>query len=368
MLTVFNISPTLSVLDTLLRRRSNTDILYMRDMLPRIADHVPLAFCFNESVLEAIKVDSSRLLKRFRRARRARPDNGSSDTYPRYRMPTRVKADVVYAYGCGVMGATVPIVYHDVFAPFWLDADANGKVIRYKDGAIEQAAVITTWTEHSAAVFRERFPQHAGKIRVVPPQLPRLNQCFLPPQEKQATRAGAGEAVKFVFVGTEAKRKGLESVVAAWERLAPEVRQQARLTVCSAFADGEVRIPPDVEHRGYERDVPAVLKGSDVFVMPSRQESYGFVYAEAAAASCAIVATDDATRRSMLPAGGTSFVSPAAADQIAAAMRKCVEDRAYLRTAQEVQYAHALKTWSPRYVADLHYEAFQAAHAAGSRA
>lgn len=354
------------MLDTLLRRRSNTDIVYMRDMLPRVSEHVPVSFSFNQSVLEALKVDSARLTKRLRRARGTRTDLKSADDYPRYRIPTRVAADVVYAYGCGVAGrVSAPIVYHDVFAPFWLEADANGKVIRYKHGAIEQAAVITTWTEHSATVCRERFPQHAGKIRVVPPYLPRLSECFLPPQEKWPTRAAA-DAVNFVFVGTEAKRKGLESVVAAWERLPPGIRQRARLTVCSALADGEVRIPPDVELRGYEPNVPALLRRSDVLLMPSRQESYGFVYAEAAAAGCAIVATDDATRRSMLPAGGTSFVAPTDASQIADAIRRHVEDRTYLRTAQELQYAHALQTWSSRHVAERHYEAFEAARTAGA--
>jgi glycosyltransferase involved in cell wall biosynthesis len=192
-----------------------------------------------------------------------------------------------------------------------------------------------------------------------------LSECFLPPQEKWPTRAAA-DAVNFVFVGTEAKRKGLESVVAAWERLPPGIRQRARLTVCSALADGEVRIPPDVELRGYEPNVPALLRRSDVLLMPSRQESYGFVYAEAAAAGCAIVATDDATRRSMLPAGGTSFVAPTDASQIADAIRRHVEDRTYLRTAQELQYAHALQTWSSRHVAERHYEAFEAARTAGA--
>jgi glycosyltransferase involved in cell wall biosynthesis len=253
------------------------------------------------------------------------------------------------------------MVYHDVFAPFWFEEDRASEPMHYKQGAIEQAAVVTTWTEHSAAVFRQQFPQHAHKMRVVPPYLSRLVHCFLPPSQKLELRKETSE-VRFVFVGTDARRKGLEPVLAAWLRLTPALRRHAHLTVCSSLADGEVKIPADVEHRGYEPDVPAVLKRSDVFVMPSRRESFGLVFPEAAAAGCAIIATDDATRRSMLPATGTAFVRPTESEQIAEAMRRCIEDRMYLHTAQQAQYEHALKTWEPRRVADLHYGAFQAAN------
>jgi glycosyltransferase involved in cell wall biosynthesis len=355
MLAVFNLSPTRSVLDALLRWPSHTDITYMRRMLPRIGEHVPLAFGFNDSVLEAIKFDSARLMRRYWRSARST----SAASYPRYQMPAGVRADVVYAFGCGVAGRpAVPVVYQDVFAPFWLETDEPGKAIDYKHGVIDLAAVITTWTEHSAAVFRQRFPQHAQKMRVVPPFLPGLVRCLMTPAQKASQ---SRPEVRFVFVGTQARRKGLDTVLAAWERLAPAVKQWAHLTVCSRLADGNVRIPPDVEHRGYESNLPEVLKRSDVLVMPSRREAYGFVYAEAAASSCAIIATDDPTRRSMLPASGTLFVTPGETDQIAEAIRSCIEDRRYLQAAQQAQHEHALKTWEPRRVAELHYQAFRAA-------
>jgi glycosyltransferase involved in cell wall biosynthesis len=101
------------------------------------------------------------------------------------------------------------------------------------------------------------------------------------PAKGQATflRAAAGlskflrekQKLKFVIVGEET----LGSVKTHLQELREMVVQ--------------FRLEEDVVFAGYQEDIPAVMRGLDIFVMPSRQEAFGLVAIEAMAMQCPIV-------------------------------------------------------------------------------
>jgi L-malate glycosyltransferase len=80
-----------------------------------------------------------------------------------------------------------------------------------------------------------------------------------------------GEKIKFVIVGEET----LGSKNAYLEELKAMVKQ--------------FRVEENVVFAGYQENIPEVMRGFDVVVMPSRQEAFGLVAIEAMAMECPIV-------------------------------------------------------------------------------
>lgn len=106
------------------------------------------------------------------------------------------------------------------------------------------------------------------------------------------TRSSEGPA-RFIFVGQGVQRKGLHHLLHAWRGVDPA---EARLVlVCYAIDKGIAALAdqPGVELRGRQdrSELDALLRSSDIFIMPSLVEGFGLVYLEALAAGCHVVGT-----------------------------------------------------------------------------
>lgn len=119
---------------------------------------------------------------------------------------------------------------------------------------------------------------------------------------------------RFLFVGTGIQRKGLHHLLLAWKQAA---LRKSQLTIVSRWIDPEIRSAIDpgegvawldsVSHQQLDR----LYRQSDVFVMPSLVEGFGYVYLEAMARGCFCIGTantglpDVATPESaaVIPAG-----------------------------------------------------------------
>jgi glycosyltransferase involved in cell wall biosynthesis len=358
---VFVLNPMFSLLNRLTGNKVNTDNAYLSRMLPQLSQFHPIAFSYNYRVDYGCIEDCRRLLRRISVVRRLAP-RSILKSKRRFDCNLPSYIDVIYGYGCGVTNKTsIPLIYHNTFCKFWLDHSVR---VDWAETQlqVDSAQIVTTWTDFSAEAFSERFPTQVHKLRTIPPFLPHLRKCIIDPANKQYLRKD--ESIRFVFVGNDAKRKGLPRIVAAWAMLNAVEKKRASLTVCSSFSDGPVRLPDEVEHRGFEPDVPQLLKECDVLISAPSEESYGFVFTEAACASCVVVAPDDGTRRSMLAKEGTVFVDPLSVNDILAAIRKLIDERHSLPSMQKKQFEFAMATYDPALVANQYLHLFNEAQAA----
>jgi glycosyltransferase involved in cell wall biosynthesis len=102
-----------------------------------------------------------------------------------------------------------------------------------------------------------------------------------------------------VFVGVCAVRKGLHFALEAWLR-SPASRE-GKLRIAGAFVpDYQAKLAPllahpSVEVLGHSDDGPALMRSSDILILPSIEEGYGLVCAEAMASGCVPLASDACT-------------------------------------------------------------------------
>ena len=263
---------------------------------------------------------------------------------PAVRVPRAVQ--VIFAYGMFPqdLKTHVPILWEHTFAPQRGSDEAAWHALLRQDHmlAATGATRVVTATEVSAQWFRRVFPEHAAKVRVVPYYLPHLIAA-----DRPAAESGT---IKLLFVGKQARRKGLPVLAAAWELLSVAARQQLEVTVVSAMLDGNIPLPAAWVHHNTVPDVSAVMREADVFVFPTQHEAYGLVLVEALAAGCAVVTTGAVIQRSIVGGAAGSFIDPSSASELAAALNQLVSDRALLRSKMSAARARFAEHYAPAVV------------------
>jgi glycosyltransferase involved in cell wall biosynthesis len=132
--------------------------------------------------------------------------------------------------------------------------------------------------------------------------------------------------------------KNHAQLLAAW----PEVVRQAPQAHLLLVGDGQLRVDierkaleravPNVQFLGFRRDIPALLAGSDVFVLPSRREGLPRSVLEALAAGVPVVATDVRGNRDLVEDGKRGFLVPVGdAPGLARALLTLARDEALRR-------------------------------------
>lgn len=149
------------------------------------------------------------------------------------------------------------------------------------------------WARGSKADARwrrgERTSTPAPRIVPIPNGVPVAEQAW-------QRRPGWREAPRAVFLGRLAPEKGLEVLVRAWSRV---VREQpaARLELVGEGPE-RGRLEAEVERLGLAGsvalpgmagDIAAVLRGADLFVLPSREEGMSIALLEAMALGMPLV-------------------------------------------------------------------------------
>lgn len=144
-----------------------------------------------------------------------------------------------------------------------------------------------------------------------------------------------------VFVGLTNVRKGLPTLLAAWEEaaiegellIAGDVEPCLRELVAQHVGRGTVR------HLGHVKDVAALYRTSDVFVFPTHEEGGPQVTYEAAACQVPIITTPMGAAR-LVRDGETGLIVEAGDVQaLAGAMRTIAADRALGRRLAEAARA-----------------------------
>jgi glycosyltransferase involved in cell wall biosynthesis len=118
---------------------------------------------------------------------------------------------------------------------------------------------------------------------------------FYPDPDRQPPTGG----LTMIFVGVAAVRKGLHYALEAW--LASPASKDGTFLVAGeilpAYQDklAPMLAHPSVRLLGHRDDVPALMRSSDVFIMPSIEEGFGLVCTEAMASGCVPLVSDACT-------------------------------------------------------------------------
>jgi glycosyltransferase involved in cell wall biosynthesis len=152
-----------------------------------------------------------------------------------------------------------------------------------RDGEIfRRAAAIVSTSQWAARELGRMYPACEAPIHVLPAPAPL--DAFGPAWASER-RARGNDRVQFLFLGGDFPRKGGYDLLDAWGE--GEFAKKADLTIVT---DWPLRrpVPPGVllaQHiRHGTPEWRNVWSSADVFVMPTRNEAFGLVYQEAAAA------------------------------------------------------------------------------------
>jgi glycosyltransferase involved in cell wall biosynthesis len=194
-----------------------------------------------------------------------------------------------------------------------------------------RSARVQVSTQAEADRLGEWMPELADRFVPVPFFLPYLDGTSAVALEKHRNP----ETVHFVFIGREARRKGLPEVLDALATLNFGARRDWMLTIVSDFRDGRVALPAwtNLHHRDNlsRPEVVALLDAAHILLVPSRFESYGFIYLEAMSRATVPVVPDWEVQREIVDNGKCGMVVKPDAAHIAAAVASLAADGA-LRT------------------------------------
>ncbi len=149
--------------------------------------------------------------------------------------------------------------------------------------------------------------------------------AFTPPD---GTRDISSTPFTFLFAGHAGRRKGVDVLLAASERLAREGFAH-RLQFAGGADDGlfdDTSAP--VERLGYlsTPDLAEAFRRADVLVLPSRHDSFGRVVVEALATGLPVLVSEHVGAKEVIDEGETGWVVPADdVEALSEQMRWCIE-------------------------------------------
>jgi glycosyltransferase involved in cell wall biosynthesis len=237
---------------------------------------------------------------------------------------------------CGRSVVTV----HDIafkFIPEYLRADWVSDIDRYMTPSVRRADAIITISQFSKQGIAETFGIPEERIRVI---YHGVSEEFTPePGPTDATilqKMGVNRPY-ILFVGTLQPSKNVGRLLEAFAILKEDQKIGQRLVVVGErgwMYDGilkryeELRLRDEVLFAGYvpNRDLPALYRGADLFVLPSVFESFGIPVLEAMACGTPVVAS----RACALPeitGGAGLLVNPESVEEMAHAIHRVLSDR-----------------------------------------
>lgn len=226
----------------------------------------------------------------------------------------RERPDIIISQGgnppCGAGYKTVWETYFlppqrgDAFRRGTFKRGGTDHWIRQMEKFGAKVACIGVRGSASVNLLKSMYPEYAHKVM----DLPFITEEFdVAAEDEVAARQAAEGPVEILFIGREAKRKGLDIALEALKRLRAEGVTNFHFTIVSTLRNGAIDIPkedwvshiPELPHM----EVMKLFKRSHVFIMPSRFESYGLVYQEAMASGCVVVVRDEDPQREFVDNG-----------------------------------------------------------------
>ncbi len=229
-----------------------------------------------------------------------------------------------------------------LWVPEWMIARAARVIVRHP------------W---SLAAFEQQYPNHAHKARVLPFFLPSLVEIS---QERFEEKWQSTTPLHILFVGRQARRKGLESLVQAYQlfrRRHAEV--SVELTLVTSFEDGPVAVPAEarVLTELSQSQLQHLFERSHLFALPTREEAYGRVFVEAINYGCVILAPNWSPARELWSRFGET-VDVLDAESIARGLEAVLLHLPQARQKAAANLSYYERHFHPRVVAKKYEEVF----------
>lgn len=156
----------------------------------------------------------------------------------------------------------------------------------------------------------------------------------LPEVQAEAAKIRKPDTFTFVFVGRLVRDKGINELIAAFERLKKEYpnirlllvgRQEPELDPLKPETIAKINNNKYIEAVGQQSDVRPWLAASDVFVFPSYREGFPNVVIEAGAMGLPSIVTDiNGSREIIIEGKNGSIIQPRDAEAIYYAMKRMI--------------------------------------------
>jgi glycosyltransferase involved in cell wall biosynthesis len=140
-------------------------------------------------------------------------------------------------------------------------------------------------------------PKKATVIHNSLPLKPPSSSLALARATKRESLGFAADEIIFLFCGRLEEQKGVDTLIAGFAKVPAELR--SRLVICGLGEDERklkqlavsLNIDSRIHWAGWQSDVEPFYAMADVYVMPSRWESFGLVFLEAMNFSLPVVST-----------------------------------------------------------------------------
>jgi glycosyltransferase involved in cell wall biosynthesis len=239
--------------------------------------------------------------------------------------------------------------------------------IDIKGPLFARAAIVNVSTQAEVERLGRMFPGIADHFCFTPFFMPEASAADPSVLSKHCKPS----EVRVLFVGKQARTKGLDILTEAFQGMTASVRSRARLIIVSQLTDGVVSIPVDsrVEfHAGLRHEeVMREMRSAHILAIPSRFESYGFAYLEAMSQGTVPIVPNWEVQRELVNNGEAGvLVEPGDSRDLRLKLERLIEDDAYRAELAGNAYRRFCGRYAPEQVAKRFLEMFELAKARGN--